>query len=98
MTIDENELLSVVYRSVENTGGAYGIGNNKVVLFLIMNLIEIVLIVKFILLRKNEIAIDILLALYAICFLLFVIQIEYDGCIENEFGGIQHKHNKKPER
>ncbi len=54
-------ILNFTY--VENTGGAYGIGNDSIVMFIIVNVVVITLITKFILSKKNEISIYILISL-----------------------------------
>lgn len=48
---------------VENTGGAYGIGNDSTLMFIIVNVIVITLITKFILSKKNDISTYILISL-----------------------------------
>lgn len=48
---------------VENTGGAYGIGNDSTLMFIIVNAVVITLITKFILSKKNEISTYILISL-----------------------------------
>lgn len=40
---------------IENTGGAYGIGNGNIVMFIIINVIIIALITKFVISNKKEI-------------------------------------------
>ena len=48
-----NGILNLTY--VENTGGAFGIGSNSTVMFVIVNIIVITLITKFIISKKDEI-------------------------------------------
>lgn len=48
---------------VENRGGAYGIGNDSTLMFIIVNVIVITLITKFILSKKNDISTYILISL-----------------------------------
>ena len=48
---------------VENTGGAYGIGSNSIIMFIIVNIIVITLLTKFILSKKDEINIVILISI-----------------------------------
>lgn len=47
-----NGILNLTY--VENTGGAFGIGNDSTIMFVIVNIIVIGLITKFIISKKNE--------------------------------------------
>lgn len=54
-------LLDLTY--VENTGGAYGIGNDSTIMFIIVNIVVITLITKFILSKKNDIPTYILIGL-----------------------------------
>lgn len=54
-------ILSFTY--VENKGGAYGIGNDSTLMFIIVNAIVITLITKFILSKKNDISTYILISL-----------------------------------
>jgi len=54
-------VLNITY--VENTGGAYGIGNGSTLMFIIVNAIIITLITKFILSKKNDISTYILISL-----------------------------------
>lgn len=54
-------ILNLTY--VENTGGAYGIGNDSTIMFIIVNIVVITLITKFILSKKNDISIWILISL-----------------------------------
>ena len=51
-------ILNFTY--VENTGGAYGIGNNSVSTIIIVNIIIITILGKFVLAKKDEIHIAIL--------------------------------------
>ena len=44
-------ILNLTY--LENTGGAYGIGNDSTIMFILVNLVVITLITKFILSKKN---------------------------------------------
>ena len=39
---------------MENTGGAFGIGNNNTIMFIMVNIIVITLITKFIISRREE--------------------------------------------
>lgn len=54
-------VLNLTY--VENTGGAFGIGNNTTVMFVIVNIIILILVTKFILLKKDELSAYILFSL-----------------------------------
>lgn len=56
-----NGVLNLTY--IENTGGAYGIGNNSIFTFIIVNIIIITLIGKFIFLKKDEVSITVLFSL-----------------------------------
>lgn len=56
-----NGILKLTY--IENTGGAFGIGNNSVIMFIIVNIIIITLIAKFIISKKDEISKYILISL-----------------------------------
>lgn len=56
-----NGILNLTY--VENTGGAYGIGNDNTIMFIIVNAVVITLIIKFILSKSNEISTYILISL-----------------------------------
>ena len=47
-----NGVLNLTY--VENTGGAYGIGSNSIISFIIVNIIVISLLTKFVLYKKDE--------------------------------------------
>ena len=48
---------------VENTGGAFGIGSNSTIMFVIINIVIITITTKFIFYKKNEINISILISL-----------------------------------
>lgn len=48
-----DNLLNLTY--VENTGGAFGIGSNSTIMFIIVNIIVITLLAKFIISKANEI-------------------------------------------
>lgn len=48
---------------VENKGGAYGIGNDSTLMFIIVNIVIITLITKFILSKKNDISTYVLVSL-----------------------------------
>lgn len=48
-----NGVLNFTY--VENTGGAYGIGNNNIIFYILINVIVIGLLAKFILSKKEEV-------------------------------------------
>ena len=54
-------ILNLTY--VENTGGAFGIGNDSTVMFIIVNVVIIAIIVKFIMSKKDEISTYILVSL-----------------------------------
>ncbi len=54
-------ILNLTY--VENTGGAYGIGNDSTLMFIIVNVIVITLIGKFIISKKDDISTYILVSL-----------------------------------
>ena len=54
-------ILNLTY--IENTGGAFGIGNNNTLMFIIVNIIVITLIAKFIISKKDEISTYILISL-----------------------------------
>lgn len=53
--------LNLTY--VENTGGAFGIGSNSTIMFVVVNIIIITIITKFILLKKDNIDTHILISL-----------------------------------
>ena len=59
-----NGVINLTY--LENTGGAYGIGSNNTVMFIISNFIIIGLLVRFILLKKDEVNTQILIAVSTI--------------------------------
>ena len=54
-------VLNLTY--TENTGGAFGIGSNSTIMFVVVNIILITLITKVILTKKNEISNYILIGL-----------------------------------
>ena len=54
-------ILNLTY--IENTGGAFGIGNNSTLMFVIVNIIVITLIAKFIISRIDEFSTYILTSL-----------------------------------
>ena len=54
-------VLNLTY--IENTGGAFGIGNNSTIMFVIANTIVITLITKFIISKKNDLSTCILIDL-----------------------------------
>lgn len=54
-------ILNLTY--LENTGGAYGIGNDSTLMFIIVNIVVITLILKFMLSKKNDISTYILVSL-----------------------------------
>lgn len=56
-----NEVLNLTY--VENTGGAFGIGSNNTIMFVIVNIIIITIIIKFILSKKDDVSTSILMSL-----------------------------------
>lgn len=56
-----NGILNLKY--VENTGGAFGIGNDSTIMFVIVNIIVITLITKFIISKNNEVPTYILISL-----------------------------------
>jgi len=56
-----DRVLNLTY--TENTGGAFGIGTNSTIMFVLVNIIVITLITKFILTKKNEISNYILIGL-----------------------------------
>lgn len=47
-------VLNLTY--VENTGGAFGIGNNNTIIFIIVNIIVLTLITAFIVLKKSQLS------------------------------------------
>lgn len=56
-----NGFLNLTY--VENTGGAFGIGNNSILIFIIANIILIGLLIKFVLSKRYEISTQVLSAI-----------------------------------
>lgn len=48
---------------VENTGGAYGIGSNNILMFIIINVIIIGILMKFVISKKDEIGTILLVAI-----------------------------------
>lgn len=46
---------------VENTGGAYGIGSNNIVMFIIINIIIIGILMKFVISKREEISTPLLI-------------------------------------
>lgn len=56
-----NGILKLTY--IENTGGAFGIGNDSNLMFIIVNIIIITIIAKFIISKKNELPTSMLLGL-----------------------------------
>ena len=56
-----DKVLNLTY--VENTGGAFGIGNDGTMMFIVVTLIVMAIIIKFILSKKDEISTSILIAL-----------------------------------
>ena len=56
-----NGILDLTY--IENTGGAFGIGNRITIIFVIVNIIVIALITRFLLLKKDELPTNMLLGL-----------------------------------
>lgn len=56
--------LNLTY--VENSGGAFGIGNNSNMMFVVVSSIIIAIIIKFILVQKNDLNIAILTSLVLI--------------------------------
>lgn len=54
-------ILNLTY--VQNTGGAFGIGSNSTIMFVIINVIIITIITRFILSKKSEINSSILISL-----------------------------------
>lgn len=57
-------ILNLTY--VQNTGGAFGIGSSSTIMFVILNVIIITIIMKFILSKKGDISISILISLILI--------------------------------
>ncbi len=56
-----NGLLNFTY--VENKGSAFGIGSNSTIMFIVVNIIIIALITKFIISKKDDISICVLISL-----------------------------------
>ena len=56
-----NGALNLTY--IENTGGAFGIGNNSTIMFIMVNIIIITLATKFIISKKNELSTNIMFGL-----------------------------------
>ena len=56
-----DDILNFSY--VENTGGAFGIASNSIFIFVVVNIIVITLITKFVIYKKNEISLFILINL-----------------------------------
>lgn len=56
-----NRILKFTY--IENTGGAYGLGNNSITTFIIVNAIIIVLLLKFVAVKKDEVSTQILIGI-----------------------------------
>lgn len=56
-----NGMLNFTY--AENTGGAFCIGNNSTIMFIIVSIIVIAIITKFIISKKDEVPINIQIAL-----------------------------------
>ena len=54
-------ILNLTY--IENTGGAFGIGSNSTLMFIIVNIIVITMVIKFIISKKNEICTYVLISL-----------------------------------
>ncbi|MDO5556100.1 MAG: signal peptidase II [Clostridia bacterium] len=54
-------VLSLTY--IENTGGAFGIGSNSIIMFIIVNIIVIAITARFLLLKKEHINNHILISL-----------------------------------
>ena len=59
-----NGFLNLTY--VENTGGAYGIGSGSTLIFIIANIVIIGVIIKFILLKKDKLNVQTLIAISAV--------------------------------
>ena len=55
-----NGFLNLTY--VENTGGAFGIGSNNIILFIIITVIVIGILIKLLLLKKEEINTNIIIS------------------------------------
>ena len=56
-----NGVLNFTY--VENTGGAYGIGSNNILMFIIINVIIIGILMKFVISKRDEINNALLIAI-----------------------------------
>lgn len=56
-----NGILNFTY--TENTGGAFSIGNNSTIMFIIVSIIVIAIITKFIISKKEELSLNIQIAL-----------------------------------
>ncbi len=56
-----NGVLDFTY--VENTGGAYGIGSNNILMFIIINVIIIGILMKFVISKRDEINNALLIAI-----------------------------------
>lgn len=56
-----NGVLNFIY--VENTGGAYGIGSNNILMFIIINVIIIGILMKFVISKRDEINNALLIAI-----------------------------------
>ena len=56
-----NGALNLTY--IENTGGAFGIGNDSTIMFIMVNIIIITLATKFIISKKNELSTNIMFGL-----------------------------------
>ena len=54
-------VLNLTY--VENTGGAFGIGNNSTIMLIIVNVIVIAIIAKIIISKRNDICVSMLISL-----------------------------------
>lgn len=59
-----NGFLSLTY--VENTGGAYGIGNGSTLIFIIANIVVIGVLIIFILLKKDKLNVQTLISISAV--------------------------------
>lgn len=59
-----NGVLSLTY--IQNTGGAYGVGTGNIVSFIIVNIIVIGLIIRFLILKNNQISNSIRIGLFMI--------------------------------
>lgn len=63
ITVIDN-ILCLTY--VENTGGAFGIGSNSTIMFIIVNIIIVTIVLKFILSKKDDIDNSLLISLLLI--------------------------------